>query len=53
MESGMGEFGPEDRIGQLTLKNPDITDSRRKLDVYAKAGVIQLDSLRNMKLLGD
>jgi argininosuccinate synthase len=53
MESGLGEFGPEDRIGQLTLKNPDITDSRRKLDVYAKAGVIQLDSLRNMKLLGD
>ena len=51
MESGQGEFGPEDRMGQLILKSPDITDSRRKLEVYAKAGVIQLDSLKNLKLL--
>jgi len=51
MESGQGEFGPEDRIGQLILKNPDITDSRNKLEVYAKAGVIKLDSLRDLKLL--
>jgi argininosuccinate synthase len=53
MESGEGEFGPEDRIGQLIMKNPDITDSRRKLEVYAKAGVIKLDSLRNMKFLDE
>ena len=51
MESGQGEFGPEDRMGQLILKSPDITDSRKKLEVYAKAGVIQLDSLKNLKLL--
>ncbi len=53
MESGQGEFGPEDRIGQLIMKNPDITDSRRKLEIYAKAGVIKLDSLRNLRLLDE
>ncbi len=41
MESGQGEFGPEDRIGQLTMRNLDITDSRDKLAVYAKAGVLK------------
>jgi argininosuccinate synthase len=44
MESGRGEFGPLDRIGQLTMRNLDITDSRDKLGVYAKAGVLQSDS---------
>ena len=53
MESGHGEFGPDDRIGQLTLRNPDISDSRRKLEVYAKAGVIKLDSLKNLRLLDE
>ncbi len=51
MESGKGEFGPRDRIGQLTLRNPDITDSRAKLDVYARAGVLRADALRDLKLL--
>ena len=27
-------FGPFDRIGQLTMRNLDITDSRDKLDIY-------------------
>ena len=27
-------FGPLDRIGQLTMRNLDIEDSRAKLDVY-------------------
>ena len=53
MESGRGEFGPGDRIGQLTLKNPDITDSRNKLEVYAKAGVINLEGLKNLRLLDE
>lgn len=53
MEKGEGEFGPEDRIGQLTLRDPDITDSRRKLEAYAEAGVIKLDSLRNLRLLDE
>ena len=28
-------FGPSDRIGQLTLRNLDIADSRAKLEAYA------------------
>jgi len=51
MESGRGEFGPRDRIGQLTMRNPDITDSRAKLGVYARAGVLRSDALRDLKLL--
>jgi len=33
-------FGPLDRIGQLTMRNLDIDDSRNKLDVYRKAGTL-------------
>ena len=29
-------FGPLDRIGQLTMRNLDIADSRSKLEVYAE-----------------
>ena len=28
-------FGPVDRIGQLTMRNLDIADSRAKLEQYA------------------
>ncbi len=28
-------FGPVDRIGQLTMRNLDIADSRAKLEHYA------------------
>jgi argininosuccinate synthase len=31
-------FGPEDRIGQLTMRNLDIADTRAKLEMYAKQG---------------
>jgi argininosuccinate synthase len=34
-------FGPQDRIGQLTMRNLDIADTRAKLEMYAKQG--QLD----------
>jgi argininosuccinate synthase len=34
-------FGPVDRIGQLTMRNLDIADSRQKLELYAGLG--QLD----------
>ncbi len=43
MESGKAEFGPLDRIGQLTLRNLDIADSREKLQVYAQAGVLNIE----------
>ncbi|WP_135228113.1 argininosuccinate synthase [Deinococcus fonticola] len=33
-------FSPLDRIGQLSLRNLDIEDSRTKLEVYARAGVL-------------
>ena len=33
-------FGPLDRIGQLTMRNLDIDDSRAKLDVYRNAGTL-------------
>ena len=35
-------FGPTDRIGQLTMRNLDIADSRAKLELYASLG--QLDA---------
>jgi len=31
-------FGPVDRIGQLTMRNLDIADSRQKLELYAGLG---------------
>jgi len=31
-------FGPLDRIGQLTMRNLDIADSRSKLELYARQG---------------
>jgi argininosuccinate synthase len=40
MEKGEGAFTPQDRIGQLTMRNLDITDSRDKLFVYANAGLL-------------
>ena len=33
-------FGPEDRIGQLTMRNLDIADTRAKLDLYRSQGQI-------------
>jgi argininosuccinate synthase len=33
-------FGPTDRIGQLTMRNLDIADSRAKLEQYSGLGVI-------------
>ncbi|MBY4599481.1 argininosuccinate synthase [Ottowia caeni] len=35
-------FTPQDRIGQLTMRNLDIIDTRSKLAVYAKSGLLQL-----------
>lgn len=33
-------FGPADRIGQLTMRNLDISDTRAKLEIYANQGQI-------------
>jgi len=44
MESGQGLFTAQDRIGQLTLRNMDIIDTREKLDVYARSGLLSDDA---------
>jgi argininosuccinate synthase len=40
MEKGAGAFTPADRIGQLTMRNLDIEDTRGKLGVYSRAGLL-------------
>jgi argininosuccinate synthase len=40
MEKGESTFSPADRIGQLTMRNLDIADTRDKLSVYAKTGLL-------------
>ncbi len=40
MEKGESAFTPQDRIGQLTMRNLDITDSREKLVAYTKIGLL-------------
>jgi len=44
MESGQGLFTAQDRIGQLTMRNMDIIDTREKLDVYARSGLLSDDA---------
>ena len=42
MERNQDEaFGPADRVGQLTMRNIDIQDTRQKLDLYRKQGQIE------------
>src|SRR6188474_2467138 len=40
MEKGASVFSPQDRIGQLTMRNLDITDTRDKLLSYVKTGLL-------------
>ncbi len=42
MEKGESVFTPLDRIGQLTMRNLDIVDTRDKLGIYAKTGLLSL-----------
>lgn len=42
MEKTESTFTPMDRIGQLTMRNNDITDSRTKLQTYARTGLVSL-----------
>lgn len=51
MDSGIAEFGPLDRIGQLTMRNCDIADSREKLHLYGDAGVLRLEHMADYGLL--
>jgi argininosuccinate synthase len=40
MEKGESAFTPQDRIGQLTMRNLDISDTRDKLLTYTKSGLL-------------
>src|SRR6187397_1240873 len=40
MEKGESAFSPEDRIGQLTMRTLDISDTRDKLLTYGKTGLL-------------
>ena len=44
MEKGESAFSPQDRIGQLTMRNLDITDTREKLLTYVKTGLLTSSS---------
>jgi argininosuccinate synthase len=41
MERGEAFFSPQDRIGQLTMRNLDIVDTRDKLMTYVKTGLLR------------
>jgi argininosuccinate synthase len=52
MEKGESHFTPADRIGQLTLRNLDIADTRDKLRVYGEAGLLGDSLTGGVPLLG-
>ncbi|MCA1587005.1 MAG: argininosuccinate synthase [Acidobacteria bacterium] len=51
MEKGDSIFSPRDRIGQLTMRNLDIMDTREKLAVYTRAGLLAHTSAGGVPLL--
>ena len=53
MEKGEAFFSPEDRIGQLTMRNLDIVDTREKLLTYGRSGLLSPDSGMGMPLLAE
>ncbi len=52
MEKGEAYFTPADRIGQLTMRNLDIADTRDKLRVYGEAGLLGDAAKGGVPLLG-
>jgi argininosuccinate synthase len=53
MEKGDSVFSPQDRIGQLTMRNLDISDTRDKLLTYVKTGLIAPSLGSSMPMLSD
>jgi argininosuccinate synthase len=51
MEKGEAFFTPQDRIGQLTMRNLDITDTRDKLTTYARNGLLTPGSANTLPQL--
>jgi argininosuccinate synthase len=52
MEKGESSFTPQDRIGQLTMRNNDIEDTRNKIAAYVSSGVISLSGKDAIPQLG-
>lgn len=46
-------FSPIDRIGQLTMRNLDLIDTRDKLAIYSKAGLLSVSSANALPQLGN
>ena len=53
MEKTESTFSPRDRIGQLTMRNLDITDTRAKLQTYAQTGLLTLSHGTEMPQLNN
>ena len=54
MEKGESMFSPRDRIGQLTMRNLDIIDTRGKLAVYSDTGLLAAgDGQHLLRLAGE
>jgi len=51
MEKGAGAFTPQDRIGQLTMRNLDISDTRQKLAIYQSTGLLASSNAVSLPLL--
>ena len=51
MEKTDSVFSPRDRIGQLTMRNLDITDTRAKLITYAETGLLTMSKGTEMPQL--
>lgn len=51
MEKVEGAFQPVDRIGQLTMRNLDIADTRQKLGIYSATGLLGDQSEGSLPLL--
>ena len=53
MEKGESSFSPADRIGQLTMRNLDIADTREKLATYSQVGLLPSGGSELLPLLKD
>ena len=52
MEKGEAFFTPADRIGQLTMRNLDIIDTRDKLRIYTQGGLLHAGRDAGLPQLG-
>ena len=53
MEKSASSFSPQDRIGQLTMRNLDIADTRDKLSIYARTGLLAPGSAAELLRLAE